>query len=124
MNESQPASLDLECAKARMTGIQTNHHPADRLADIREQIRILKAEEEELREGFIAGDLDLDGARDDYTVVVEQKVNERIDLRRMREHVPESVWRRCCRAVTATLASSRHLEEKKGPAVGINGALF
>jgi hypothetical protein len=68
----------------------TNRKPADRLADLREQLRVLKAEEESLRQAFIAGTLPLDG--DDYTVSVETKVNERLDLKAMRENVPEEVW--------------------------------
>jgi hypothetical protein len=59
-----------------MTGTPSNRKPADRLADIREQIRVLEAEEELLRQGFIAGTLDQQG--DEYTVAVGSKVNERI----------------------------------------------
>jgi hypothetical protein len=70
---------------------ETNRKPADRLADIREQLHVLKAEELALREGFINGTLPLTG--DEHTVVVETKINERIDLKAMRERVPESVWR-------------------------------
>ena len=73
------------------TDIQTNRKAADRLAELREQIKILEVEEKKLREGFISGDLPLEG--DDCTVVVETKVNERIDLGAMREHVPEKVWK-------------------------------
>jgi uncharacterized protein (UPF0548 family) len=69
---------------------QTNRKPADRLFELREQIRVLKAEEEELREGFIAGDLPLEG--DEHVVSVEVKINERIDARAMRQNVDESIW--------------------------------
>ena len=54
-----------------MTG---SRKPADRLADLREEIKALEAEEESLRQGFIAGTLSLEG--DDFTVVVETKINE------------------------------------------------
>jgi hypothetical protein len=47
-------------------------------------------EEELLRRGFISGDLDLAG--DDYVVIVEAKVNERLNLRAMREREPAHVW--------------------------------
>jgi hypothetical protein len=39
----------------------TNRKPADRLSDLREQIRALEAEEEALRQGFVSGDLPLEG---------------------------------------------------------------
>jgi hypothetical protein len=44
-----------------------------------------------LRQGFIAGALDAVG--DNFVVIVERKVNTRIDGRAMREQVAESVWR-------------------------------
>lgn len=68
-----------------------NRKSADELADIRAQIKVLEAREEELREGFILGNLDPDG--DDHVVVVETKVNERIDGRSMRQNVNEAIWR-------------------------------
>ncbi|HLH91238.1 MAG TPA: hypothetical protein VKX28_22520 [Xanthobacteraceae bacterium] len=58
--------------------------PADRIAELRKQIATLKAEEAELRAGFIDGSLTLQGAN--YDVVVERKIHQRVDLRRMREH--------------------------------------
>jgi hypothetical protein len=73
-----------------MTVTETNRKPADRLADIREQLHVLKAEEESLRQGFIAGTLPPDG--DENIVVVERKISERLDLRALRKRVPESVW--------------------------------
>jgi hypothetical protein len=41
----------------------TNRKPADRLAEIRERIRTLEAEEATLRAGFIAGEFSLEGER-------------------------------------------------------------
>lgn len=73
-----------------MTGSIPNRRPADRLAELRTQIAALKAEENALREGFIAGDLPLEG--DEHVAVVEQKVNERIDLKAMRQNVDASIW--------------------------------
>src|SRR5258707_3393488 len=71
--------------------LASNRKPADHLHELREQMRILKAEEKQLRERFISGDLPRDG--DDYTVTVDVKPNERIDLEQMRQHVPESIWK-------------------------------
>jgi hypothetical protein len=73
---------------ARMT--ETNRRPADRLHDIREQIHDLKQQEAALRQAFIHGELPLDG--DEYTVTVDTKISERIDLRAMRKSVAESIW--------------------------------
>jgi hypothetical protein len=69
----------------------SNRHPADELAHLREKIAELRQREEQLRAGFLDGALPLEG--DDHIVVVERKINERLDLRRMREQqvVPESV---------------------------------
>jgi spermidine/putrescine-binding protein len=68
-----------------------NRKAADRLHEIRERIRVLKAEESAIRQGLVDGSLDLDG--DDYVAAVTTVVNERIYLRAMREHIPESVWK-------------------------------
>jgi hypothetical protein len=69
----------------------TNRKPADRLHDIREAIRALRQEEAELRAGFLSGDLDPIG--DEFSVTVETKLNERINLKEMRKVVPEEIWR-------------------------------
>jgi spermidine/putrescine-binding protein len=74
-----------------MSDTPTNRKAADRLADIREQIRILKSEEAAIRQGLVDGELDLEG--DDYIAVVTIVVNERIDLREMRQHVAVAIWR-------------------------------
>jgi hypothetical protein len=73
-----------------MSDTRTNRKPADRLADLREQIRVLKAEQAAIRQGLVDGELDLEG--DDHVAVVTTVVNERIDLRAMRQNLPESVW--------------------------------
>jgi hypothetical protein len=75
-----------------------NRHPADRLADIRAEIAVLREEEENLRQGFISGALPLYG--DEFTVNVERKENLRIDGAALRKHVDEVVWRPF--AITAT----------------------
>jgi hypothetical protein len=68
----------------------TNRAPADRLHDVRQRIAELRTEEERLRAGFIAGTLDPIG--DDFMVEVEEKINERLDLKAMRRGVPEAIW--------------------------------
>ncbi|OKO80154.1 hypothetical protein AC629_27885 [Bradyrhizobium sp. NAS80.1] len=62
----------------------------DRLHDLRERIAELKVEEAELRAGLISGALPLDG--DDFTVEIETRINERLDLAAMRAAIPESIW--------------------------------
>jgi hypothetical protein len=74
-----------------MAAPASNRKPADRLAELREQIRILKNEEKHLREGFISGGLSREG--DDHIVSVEVKPNERVELAEMRKHVDESIWK-------------------------------
>jgi hypothetical protein len=69
---------------------QTNRRPADELADLRQQIAQLRAHEAELREGFVSGRLDRQG--DDFDVEVVDRINERIDLKRMRASVDASIW--------------------------------
>jgi hypothetical protein len=64
--------------------------PADRLRELREQIRTLKAEESTIRQGLIDGSLDAEG--DDHRAVVTVVENERIDLATMRQHVDDSIW--------------------------------
>jgi hypothetical protein len=55
-----------------MSDTPTNRKPPDRLAELREQMRILKTEEKQLREGFISGALDPVG--DDHVVIIDRKV--------------------------------------------------
>lgn len=62
--------------------MKTNLAPADRLAKVREDIRILKAEEDELREGFISGGLNPIG--DEHVVVVDTTLGERIDTQALK----------------------------------------
>jgi hypothetical protein len=72
-----------------MTGTPSNRRPADRLAEIRQQLAVLKAEEALLRAGLISGTLPLAGY--DYSVEIEEKINERIDSRALRQNVPETI---------------------------------
>ena len=76
--------------KIETTRPASNRKPADALADVRAEIAILKAREQELRAGFISGILPLDG--DDFTVTVTTSTIERIDLKTMRQHVDETIW--------------------------------
>lgn len=61
---------------------KTNLAPADRLAKVREEIRILKVEEDELRAGFIDGDLDAVG--DEHVVIVTTTRSERSDTQALK----------------------------------------
>ncbi|MBR0910803.1 hypothetical protein [Bradyrhizobium japonicum] len=88
----------------------TNRAPADRLADIRAQIAVLKGEEAALRAGFVSGDLPLDG--DEYTVTIETKLNQRLDLKSMREHVEESIWTPFLISKPTTYVTTRRREPK------------
>jgi hypothetical protein len=68
----------------------SNSKPADRLADIRAQIAVLRVEEAALRAGFISGELSLEG--NDHVVAVERKQHQRIDGPALRKNVDEEVW--------------------------------
>jgi hypothetical protein len=50
----------------------------------------LRDEEAALRDGFIKGELPLEG--DDHVVTVERKEHIKIDGRELRKQVDESVW--------------------------------
>lgn len=64
---------------------QTNRKVPDQLADVREQIRELKAREDELRNLLILGKADLVG--DDYTAVISRIITERIDIAQLRKEL-------------------------------------
>jgi hypothetical protein len=61
---------------------QTNRKPPDELADVREQMKTLKAREDELREMLISGQADLVG--DDCVAVVSIVTQERVDTAKLR----------------------------------------
>jgi hypothetical protein len=74
-----------------VTTIQSNRKPADRLAEIREQIRALEVEEAELRQSFLDGEHDLVG--DDHQVIITASVMERIDVKSLRRDFNPSALR-------------------------------
>jgi hypothetical protein len=92
------AEQDLSCKTANngaqdnqwVNEAKQNRKPADQLALVRAQIAALKAEEASIRKGLVDGELDLEG--DDYRAVVTVVTNERLDLRRMRQHVDAAIW--------------------------------
>ncbi|WP_342737241.1 hypothetical protein [Bradyrhizobium sp. B117] len=43
-----------------------------------------------MRAGFISGELALDG--DEYSVTIEEKITERINLRQMRKTIDSWIW--------------------------------
>jgi hypothetical protein len=89
-----------------------NRHPADRLADIRAEIAVLREQEERLRQGFISGELSLEG--DDHIVMVECKEHLKIDGPALRKHVDETVWRPFAVIATTNYVTARKkLAERK-----------
>jgi hypothetical protein len=58
--------------------LKTNSHPADRLAETREQIKALKAKEKALRQELIASPQDRSGA--EWVASITQKSSDRYDL--------------------------------------------
>ena len=65
-----------------MLNSQINRKAADRLADIREKIRLLEDEENQLRHEFIDGEHDTIG--DEYQVVITTRETERVDTKALR----------------------------------------
>jgi hypothetical protein len=88
-----------------------NRKPADRLAEIREEVRRLQEEEAELRHGFITGDLDLIG--DDYRVIVSSGAKERIDTRALRRDFKPSVLRPYLKSTTVTFVRAELKTERE-----------
>jgi len=69
---------------------QTNRKPVDRLAYLRESIRRLETEEEQLRSEFIAGEHDPIG--DEYQVVIVKSEASRVEVKALRSTMtPEEV---------------------------------
>lgn len=61
----------------------TNRHPVDRLADVREAIRMLKDEEDALRQTIFAGACGLVG--DQHEASVTESTTERLDAVALRK---------------------------------------
>jgi hypothetical protein len=55
-----------------------NRHAADRLADLRDEIRRLQAEADQLRAELMAPDADLCGA--EFEAFIQDRVQDRIDV--------------------------------------------
>jgi hypothetical protein len=88
---------DRTCANSDTPLTQAGSRPvrgavpaADQLAEIRARIAELREREAELRDGFINGSLSTEGIEHD--VVIETKLNERLNLALMREQMPPHVW--------------------------------
>jgi hypothetical protein len=61
---------------------QNSRKPADQLADIREAIKRLQIEEDQLRSEFVAGKHELTG--DEYQVVIVKTDSSRVDVKMLR----------------------------------------
>ena len=70
----------------------SNRHPADRLADIREQMRQLEAEETKLRDYLLHHPDDLCGH--DYEAIVANQNRNRVDLKGLAREVGAETVRR------------------------------
>jgi hypothetical protein len=69
-----------------------NRHPADRLADIRSEIRQLEAEEEQLRAYLLEHPQDRTGQ--EYTAIVGSQSRKRVDLKALADEIGASVLAR------------------------------
>jgi hypothetical protein len=92
MNEDRTcASSGTNLTQACSRPVRGDLPAADRLADIRARIAELREQESLPRSGFVNGTLPIEG--NDYTVVIERKSVERVDLASMRQHIEERIWR-------------------------------
>jgi hypothetical protein len=69
-----------------------NRHPADRLADVRSEIKRLEAEEAELRIYLLAHPNDREG--DDYVVSIASQSRKKVDLKRLADEIGASLLQR------------------------------
>jgi nitrogenase molybdenum-iron protein alpha/beta subunit len=69
-----------------------NRHPADRLADVRSEIRQLEAEEEQLRAHLLEHPQDRTGQ--EYTAIVGSQSRRRMDLKALADEIGASVLAR------------------------------
>lgn len=78
--------------------LRTNRHPADELAEIRAQIKLLSLREEELRAQILASDeSELTGYH--YRARVDVWTNPRFDYRLLRETFPSDQLESCTKIV-------------------------
>jgi len=68
-----------------------NRHPVDRLADLRQHLASLQAEEAELRAMVLAGKVSREG--DEFRAEVSMHTRRGIDARKARELLPPEVLR-------------------------------
>lgn len=93
-----------------MLNSQKNRKAADRLADIREQIRELEEEEYILRHEFIEGGHSLVG--DEYQVVITIADSERVDTKAIRRVLSPKELKPYLKKVSTTYVRT---EKRHGP---------
>jgi hypothetical protein len=71
--------------------MSANRHPADRLADVRAEIKKLEAEEAELR-AYLEHPDDREGA--DYVVSIASQFRKRVHLKRLADEIGASLLQR------------------------------
>ena len=69
-----------------------NRHPADRLAEVRSEIRQLEAEEEQLRAYLLEHPQDRTGL--EYTAIIGSQARKRVDLKALADEIGASVLAR------------------------------
>jgi hypothetical protein len=69
-----------------------NRHPADRLADVRSQIKVLQAEEAGLRDHLIQHPLDRIGV--EHVAVLKTQSRKRVDIKALRREVGDEIVQR------------------------------
>jgi hypothetical protein len=96
----------------RREGAMNNRKAADHFADIRGQFESLKREIEQMRQGFINGDLDPVG--DEYEVEVQIKCVEHVSVRMLRKVVPPNVLKPFLVSVPTHIVHSKLLKKVLG----------
>jgi hypothetical protein len=91
---------------------ERNRHPVDRLADVRQEIKRLEEEEQELRAYLLEHPHDRRGT--DYEALVGMQQRKRIDLRALADEIGASLLGRFTRYVSVTVVKVRERERVDG----------
>ena len=88
-----------------------NRHPADRLADVRSEIKRLEAEEERLRAYLLEHPQDRTG--EEHVAVVGSQSRKRVDLKALADEIGASIM---ARFTTFGTAMTVRLQQRQGDA--------
>jgi hypothetical protein len=85
------------------------NHPADRLAELRAQIKALELEEQELRDWLLDHPDDREGF--DAVAIVSERTVRKLDQQALRRFVSAEIVSKCTRSVETVYVHVRALEK-------------